>query len=363
MSRADPHACEPRTHGATIALPPSDRLPGRIGQRFRQGLDRDRMSTLTASDQSWRSPPATIRWWPRRLRARPPGRRLTGDPHHVGDAPFREGITKRRHHTESGIRNHRGRRQSFLAQRGDLVECYLPLRLERHLLRNRRLSPTPTIAGPHLRKVQTIGRRNAHRLVRHGDRNCNLAVVLLAEHTTVLARHPDRVTSLLRDPRIVRDPGGHRAVTLHLLQHVLPCHLQDRFLVPRSVGNKVMQGLMTRPHVPRVDSGGHRLNALPLSGQTQADQIPAQRPSPILVPEHGGNPLQVILEPRLRTADSLHHEQYRRPRNGLLRSFYDTVVLADCREDEVAYPLTGPRDRLTLRSVEIVEGVVADGLA
>src|SRR3989442_15965706 len=80
MSRADPHACEPRTHGATIALPPSDRLPGRIGQRFRQGMDRDRMSTLAASDQSRRAPPATIRWWPRRLRARPPGRRLTGDP-------------------------------------------------------------------------------------------------------------------------------------------------------------------------------------------------------------------------------------------------------------------------------------------
>src|SRR5712691_1733391 len=184
-------------------------------------MDRDRMSTLAASDQSWRSPPATIRCWPRRLRARPPGRRLTGDPHHVGDAPLREGITERRHHTESGIRNHRGRRQSFLTQGGDLVECYLPLRLEHHLLRNRRLSPPPTIAGPHLRKVQTIGSGNAYRLVGHGDRNCNLAVVLLAEHATVLARHPDRVTSLLRDPRVVHDPGGHRAVTLHLLQHVL----------------------------------------------------------------------------------------------------------------------------------------------
>src|SRR2546427_1579069 len=73
MSRADPHASEPRTHGATIALPPSDRLPGRIGQRFRQGMDRDWMSTLAASDQGRRSPPTTIRWWPRRLRARPPG--------------------------------------------------------------------------------------------------------------------------------------------------------------------------------------------------------------------------------------------------------------------------------------------------
>src|SRR5712691_1807674 len=271
-------------------------------------MDRDRMSTLAASDQSWRSPPATIRCWPRRLRARPPGRRLTGDPHHVGDAPLREGITERRHHTESGIRNHRGRRQSFLTQGGDLVKCYLPLRLEHHLLRNRRLSPPPTIAGPHLRKVQTIGSGNAYRLVGHGDRNCNLAVVLLAEHTTVLARHPDRVTFLR-------------------LQHMLPCHLQDRFLVPRSVGNKVMQGLMARLHVPRINPGGHWLDALPLSGQTQADQIPAQRLSPILVPEHGSNPLQVILEPRLRTADSLHHEQYRRLHNGLPRSFYDTVVL------------------------------------
>jgi hypothetical protein len=93
-----------------------------------------------------------------------------------------------------------------------------------------------------------------------------------------------------------------------------------------------MQGLMARPHVPRINPGGHWLDALPLSRQTQADQIPAQRLSPILVPEHGSNPSHEILEPRLRTADSLHHEQYRRWRNGPLRSFYDTVALVQILE-------------------------------
>src|ERR687898_115651 len=168
------------------------------------------MSTLAASYQSRRSSPTTIGRWRLWLRARTPCRRLTGYSHQVGDAPFRKCITECGDHTESGVRNHRRRRQSLFAQPGDLVECYLPLRLERHLFRNRRLSPPPTIAGPRLGKVQAIGRGNACRLVGHGDRDCDLAIVLLAENPTVLSRHPDGVTSLLRDPRVVYDPGGHR---------------------------------------------------------------------------------------------------------------------------------------------------------
>src|SRR5216683_7145894 len=84
---------------------------------------------------------------------------------------------------------------------------------------------------------------------------------------------------------------------------------------------------MAGPNVPRVDTGGHRLDALSLSGQTEAHQIRTQRLAAVRVPEHGGHALQVVLESAFGAADSLHHEQYRRCCDGLLRSFYDTVVL------------------------------------
>src|SRR5260370_15738205 len=223
------------------------------------------MSTLAASYQRRRSPPTRVGQRRLRLHSRTPCRRLTGHSPHVRDAPFRKCITERGDHTESRVRNNRRRRQSLLAQLGDLVECYLPLRLERHLFWNRRLPPPPTIAGPRLRKVQAIGSGNAHRLVGHGDRNRDLAVVLLSQNPTVLSRHPDRVTSLLRNPRVVYDPRGHRALTLHLLQHVLPRHPQDLFILPRRIGAKVMQGLIPSPHVARIDAGRHRLPTLIVS--------------------------------------------------------------------------------------------------
>src|SRR5206468_7638334 len=127
---------------------------------------------------------------------------------------------------------------------------------------------------------------------RHRDRD--LAIVLLAEHATVLTRHPDRVPPLLGNPGVVHDPGRHCAVTLHLLQYVVTRYPQDRLVIPRSIGNEVMQRLMAGPHVPRVDTGRHRLNALSLPRQTEAHQIRTQRLAPIRVPEHRSDALQVL---------------------------------------------------------------------
>src|SRR6266851_9044609 len=211
---------------------------------------------------------------------------------------------------------------------GDALEGDLPLRLERHLLRNSRLPPATAIVDPGLRNVKTIGGGNAHRFVGQRHRDGDLAVVLLTEHAAVLARHSDRVPPFLRNSCVVHYPGRHCAMTLHLLQHVVTRYPQDRLVIPRSIGNEVMQRLMAGPNVPRVDTGGHRLDALSLSGQTEAHQIRTQRLAAVRVPEHGGHALQVVLESAFGAADSLHHEQYRRCCDGLLRSFYDTVVLA-----------------------------------
>src|SRR5207249_6917990 len=131
-------------------------------------------------------------------------------------------------------------------QPGNLVKRYLPLRLECHWLGDRGLLSTPTILGPRLRKIEAIGRGDAHRLIGHRHRDRDLAIVLLAEHTTVLAHHTDRVSSLLRDPSVVYDPSGHRAMPLHLLQDVVAGHAQDRFIVPWRVGHEVVQRLMPR---------------------------------------------------------------------------------------------------------------------
>ena len=269
--------CEPRPHGPTVSLPPGDGLPRRRGQCFGQSTDRERTSTPGASHQLWWSSQTTVGERAERLGTRSPHRRLTGDPHHVGNPLLRKSIAEGRDHAESRVRHHRRQRQPLTAQPGDLLQRNLPLRLERYLLGNRGLLPTPTIVDPDFRKIETIRGGDAHRFIGHRHRDRDLAIVLLAERTTVLPHHTDRVLALLRDACVVHDPSRHRAVPLHLLQDVVAGHPQDRFVVPGRIGHEVVHGLMPRAHMPRIHTSGHRLDALALAGQAQAHEIPSQR--------------------------------------------------------------------------------------
>src|SRR6266568_2512166 len=156
MCRANAQACEARSHGPAAALPPGDRLPSRRRQGFRESPDREWTPPPRASYQLWRSPPTTIGERAQRLGARSPHRRLTSDPDHVGNPLLRKCIAECRHHAESRVRHHRRLRQPLTAQPGDLIQRYLPLRLEGHWRGDRGLLPTPTIVGPDFRKIETI---------------------------------------------------------------------------------------------------------------------------------------------------------------------------------------------------------------
>src|SRR5258708_416805 len=290
MGGAEAQECKSRRHCPATTLPPSDALPGRGRQRFGKIRDGHRTSALAPSQELRGAPEAAIGARSQRLRARWPYRRLTRDSHHIRNAPGGERITESRHHSVSRIRDHRGERQSFLAQMGDALEGDLPLRLERHLLRNSRLPPATAIVDPGLRNVETISGGNAHSLLGQRHRDGDLAVVLLTEHAAVLARHSDRVPPFLRNSCVVPYPGRHCAMTLHLLQYVVTRYPQDRLVIPRSIGNEVMQRLMAGPNVPRVDTGGHRLRALSLPRPTGAPPIRTQRLAAGPVPQHRGPP-------------------------------------------------------------------------
>ena len=67
--------------------------------------------------------------------------------------------------------------------------------------------------------------------------------------------------------------------------------------VPGRVGDQVMHRLVASPHVPGVDPRGHGLDALPVSRQTQAGEVGAQRLAPIRMSEGTRQPVEVLTEP------------------------------------------------------------------
>ena len=88
-----------------------------------------------------------------------------------------------------------------------------------------------------------------------------------------------------------------RPVSIQGRQHGLTGRAQDGDIVPGGIGDEVMHRLMTRPHVAGIDPRGHRLDALPLPGQTEPHDIGAQGTVPILVAEGGGETLNIRVKP------------------------------------------------------------------
>jgi hypothetical protein len=67
------------------------------------------------------------------------------------------------------------------------------------------------IGRPLKRQIQAPGNRQARRMIGQRQADRDLAVVLLAELTAILTRHPDRVTAFLWKASVVNDPGFDRA--------------------------------------------------------------------------------------------------------------------------------------------------------
>ena len=115
------------------------------------------------------------------------------------------------------------------------------------------------------RGVQAVGRRNAHRLIHEAERDRHLTVVLLPQVAAILARHPDRVGSLLGDSRIVNRPGHHAAVAIHLVENLPIGETYRESMIPRSEGHEMVKGLMASRDVLGVYASGQRLDALPFA--------------------------------------------------------------------------------------------------
>ena len=134
-----------------------------------------------------------------------------------------------------------------------------------------------------------IGNRQRHR---------DLTIVLLAKLAAVLPRYPDRMPPLLGKPGVVDDPGFNRPVTFDLRQHHL-AHLGQHSLVrPTRIADKMQERLVLRRRSLWCRHRSHRLYALALARQHQANAIVTQRSSTIRMANHAHQPLDISHKPR-----------------------------------------------------------------
>ena len=105
-----------------------------------------------------------------------------------------------------------------------------------------------------------------------------------------------------------------------------------RRTVPRRLGDEVMQGLVGCLDMPRIEAGGHRLDALALARQQQAGAIAAQRIDPVGVADRLGQSVYVSLEPDLTSGIGrnrrLDHAVLYGCQLGSYNRFCDTVRLS-----------------------------------
>src|SRR5437762_8360378 len=117
--------------------------------------------------------------------------------------------------------------------------------------------------------------------------------------------HADRMLALLRERRVVDDPGLDRPVFLDRRQHHL-AHLGQHLLIrPGRDADKMQQRLMLRRRPRWSCPRRHRFDALALTRQHQTGAIIAQRPSPVRVANDARKPFNIGRKPRFAVADIL----------------------------------------------------------
>ena len=84
----------------------------------------------------------------------------------------------------------------------------------------------------------------------------------LPELSAILVRHADRVFALLGEGRVINDPGHDGRGLLHRLQHAAPHGGEQGVVVPRRVGDQMMQRLVRTANVVRGEACRHRLHAI-----------------------------------------------------------------------------------------------------
>ena len=121
---------------------------------------------------------------------------------------------------------------------------------------------------------------------RHGD----LAVTYFAQGPRILARHPNRVTALFGETRVVYEPSRGR---LKLGCHPLRQPAADRLPGPGTLPHELLQGL----HVGAGHASGQRFDRFSFPIQQQALHIKRAVMTALGAPhtsQHGG---QKLLQP------------------------------------------------------------------
>ena len=211
-------------------------------------------------------------------------RRLHAD--RVGQAQGRDAGAERAVGTVGRIGQHDAARDAGRERGLDLGERDLGFGLELHRVGNMNLAPSRRVVGPFLGQIQTIGDRQARRMIGDRERHRDLAIVRLAQPPAILPRHAHRMRALLDEARVVDDPSLDATLGLdrrrdelaHFGQHVLvrPCRLTD----------EMQERLMFRRRARGGHRRSHRLHALPLERQQQSRAIVLQRSSPVYVIEN-----------------------------------------------------------------------------
>ncbi len=175
----------------------------------------------------------------------------------------------------------------------DLIERDRRFGLEVDRLRNPCLGAPCRVACPVFWQIEPIIDRQARRLVRHRQADGDLAIVLLAQLTAILASNPNRVLALLRKAGVVDDPRLDRPMALDHRQQLPLNRGQQSPIGPVGLGHEVVQGLMRGAHLGRIDTRRNRLDALTFQRQQEPRRVLTKRRLTIGVTKRCRKPLRV----------------------------------------------------------------------
>lgn len=277
-------------------------FPGILRQRQRQIFHCYRLVfRIPLQEFRWTAHTFSVRRW-FRLFTWLPHRDAALNTGNIRHPPLGKLLTELRVVSITCISQHHTGGHTAFTRSFDLTESDLWFGLKRSLVGNSRLAPPFFIAGPHFRKIQAKRNRHAGVFSRRRKAYRNPAVILLANLSTVLPCDANRVLSLLRKTGIVNYPGNDRTFSQHGRQNRIQRAVQQRFIVPGSFGDQMMQGLMHTPHMIRIESRRHRLYALAFARQKQTRAVRLERNNPVRVSGRLRQAVEVCDEPFLLCA-------------------------------------------------------------
>jgi hypothetical protein len=134
---------------------------------------------------------AGTRSWRGRCFTGPPDHRGGQDAGHVGQPKFADPSTQFAVVAIGWVHQCHARRHAIRHRLAQLPQCDLGLGLEADVIRHSGDRPADRIVGPFFRQIQPVGNGQAALVSSHRQAHRHLAVVLLAQLTAILPRHPD----------------------------------------------------------------------------------------------------------------------------------------------------------------------------